>query len=143
MFGNLSRLLRASDTRVGDKKAGEHQRPLPSALPARPPLPAASSPHPHAPTLLRRIKAGYLTIEGQPGQQWKRRAFALAGTSLSNIGLYYFMDPSDQRPRGCIPLLHSQVDVLEEMIMVNSEHGTWFLCAESEANAEEWFCLYL
>ena len=22
--------------------------------------------------------------------------------------------------------------------MVNSEHGTWFLCAESEASAEEW-----
>jgi hypothetical protein len=59
------------------------------------------------------IKVGRLTVEGGPDEPWKRRAFALAGSCLEDIGLYYFSDAACREPCGSISLSGSHVEVLE------------------------------
>ena len=49
----------------------------------------------------------------EEGKRWKRYIVALAGSSITNLALYYYKSPVDKVPVGEIPLHSAHIDVLE------------------------------
>lgn len=70
--------------------------------------------------------------------EWQHFEVALAGSSIADLGLYYYASKSDAAPIGCILLHSAHIDVLEEVLMVVTTEKTWFLCAEHGREASDW-----
>ncbi|KAF0684647.1 Aste57867_23367 [Aphanomyces stellatus] len=91
------------------------------------------------PSKLPRLKAGRLLLEVDGVQrQWESYIVALVGTDVSNLALYYYKDAADKTPVGAIRLHSASVDLMEEIFCVITQEHTWYLCAESHQEAEEW-----
>ncbi|TMW60790.1 hypothetical protein Poli38472_000832 [Pythium oligandrum] len=87
---------------------------------------------------LPKLKAGRFLIEVGDKSEWRQYEIVLAGSSIGDLGLYYYGSKADQAPVGCIHLHSAHVDVLEEVLMVITQDKTWFLCANSGRDASDW-----
>lgn len=85
-----------------------------------------------------KVKAGRLMLEVGVPPEWQHFEVALAGSSIADLGLYYYASKSDAAPIGCILLHSAHIDVLEEVLMVVTTEKTWFLCAEHGREASDW-----
>ncbi|KAJ0401216.1 hypothetical protein ATCC90586_010169 [Pythium insidiosum] len=85
-----------------------------------------------------KIKAGRLLLEVGERAEWKQFEVVLAGSSIGDLGLYYYAAKGDPTPVGCIHLHSAHIDVLEEVVMVVTQDKTWFLCAEHGREASDW-----
>ncbi|ETV90246.1 hypothetical protein H310_14925 [Aphanomyces invadans] len=88
---------------------------------------------------LPRLKAGRLLLEVQGMQRkWESYIVALVGTDVTNLTLYYYKDATDKIPTGMIQLHSASVDLMEEVFCVITLEQTWYLCADTPHDAEEW-----
>lgn len=90
------------------------------------------------PTHQPKMKSGRLLLEIGAPLEWRHVDVALAGSSVTDLGLYYYAHRGDASPLGCIRLHSAHVDVLEEVVMVVTSDKTWFLCAAHGRDASEW-----
>lgn len=70
--------------------------------------------------------------------EWRHFDVALAGSTVTDLGLYYYANKRDAAPLGCVRLHSAHIDVLEEVVMVVTTDKTWFLCAEHSRDASDW-----
>ncbi|RQM23246.1 hypothetical protein B5M09_004536 [Aphanomyces astaci] len=88
---------------------------------------------------LPRLRAGRLLLEVQGMQRkWESYIVALVGTDVTNLTLYYYKDAADKLPTGMIRLHSASVDLMEEVFCVITLEQTWYLCADTPHDAEEW-----
>ncbi|GLD91860.1 hypothetical protein PINS_up000393 [Pythium insidiosum] len=87
---------------------------------------------------LPKVKSGRLLLEVGERAEWKQFEVVLAGSSIGDLGLYYYATKGDAAPVGCIHLHSAHIDVLEEVVMVVTQEKTWFLCAEHGREASDW-----
>uniref|UniRef100_K3W7N5 Rab-GAP TBC domain-containing protein n=1 Tax=Globisporangium ultimum (strain ATCC 200006 / CBS 805.95 / DAOM BR144) TaxID=431595 RepID=K3W7N5_GLOUD len=89
--------------------------------------------------LLPKLKCGRLMLEVGDPAVWKQFDVVLAGSSMVDLGLYYYnLNKRDAPPLGCVHLHSAHIDVLEEVVMVVTTDKTWFLCAEHAREANDW-----
>ncbi|CAK4662155.1 hypothetical protein LEN26_006527 [Aphanomyces euteiches] len=90
-------------------------------------------------TRLPRLKAGRLLLEIHGVQrQWESYVVALVGDNIDNLALYYYKHATDKTPAGAIRLCSATVDLMEEIFCVITAEHTWYLCADTQREAEEW-----
>ncbi|KDO19297.1 hypothetical protein SPRG_15236 [Saprolegnia parasitica CBS 223.65] len=84
------------------------------------------------------LKKGRLLVEVDGIQrQWEPCTVALVGTDVSNLALHYTADATEGKTS--VVRLHSAtIDLMEEIFSVITLEQTWYLCAESQREAEEW-----
>ncbi|RHY18746.1 hypothetical protein DYB36_012369 [Aphanomyces astaci] len=88
---------------------------------------------------LPRLRAGRLLLEVQGMQRkWESYIVALVGTDITNLTLCYYKDAADKLPTGMIHLHSASVDLMEEVFCVITLEQTWYLCADTPHDAEEW-----
>ncbi|OQR93818.1 hypothetical protein ACHHYP_02253 [Achlya hypogyna] len=84
------------------------------------------------------LKTGRLLVEIDGIQrQWESCTVSLVGTDISNLALYYVKDDSG-KPATVIRLHSASIDLMEEIFSVITYEQTWYLCAESQRDAEDW-----
>ncbi|OQR81887.1 hypothetical protein THRCLA_11312 [Thraustotheca clavata] len=125
----LSRLLRSASA----VSLPVHSLSLASSK-STPALASMDVPLPALPCL----KQGQLLIEVDGVQgQWEAYDVALVGNDITNLSLVYGKNDQNLKPR-LIRLHSASIDLMEEIFSIITKEKTWYLCAQSQKEAEEW-----